>query len=225
MREPFYKLLTLLFPQRMVCHGCGLPLHKREGLLCSSCAKALSEYAFPVEGAPALPGVYVGFAASAYAYQGTAARLIKALKFQADYTAAEPLAEGMAVLYAALPQLRQAQVCTAVPVHPKRLRRRGYNQAEVLAKTFAQLTGVAVQTHVLMRRHHRHSQVGQGREERLRNINNAFVVVPDAAAQIVGKTILLIDDVYTTGATSEECAKVLVKAGANSVTVLTACRA
>lgn len=225
MMEPLTKLLTLLFPQRMVCHACGLPLHHREGLLCRACTKALGMHAYPTERAPAPPGEYVGFAASAYAYQGTAARLIKALKFQADYTAAIPLAAGMAALYTALPQLRQAQLCTAVPVHPKRLRRRGYNQAEVLAKTFAQLTGVTVQTQVLMRRHHRHSQVGQGREERLRNIENAFAVVPDAAALITGKTVLLIDDVYTTGATSEECAKVLVRAGADSVTVLTACRA
>ncbi|MDD3214344.1 MAG: phosphoribosyltransferase family protein [Eubacteriales bacterium] len=219
------KLLPMLFPQRTVCHACGAPLTAGEALLCRTCAQSLRQSAYPEKRMPAPVGECVSFAASAFAYRDAAAALVKALKFSSDRTAALPLAERMAGVYAACPALREAQLCIAVPVHPKRLRQRGYNQAEILACAFSEITGVPITGNVLLRIHHKHSQVGQGREARRLNIAGAFAVSRKGAPLIAGRQVLLIDDVLTTGATVEECARELLLAGAENVLVLTAARA
>jgi len=213
---------ALLFPQRTVCHACGVPLCAGEGLLCGACARSLAQCALLPEGAVNVPDRSVSYAVSAFAYEGAAAALVKALKFGADYTAALPLAEGMAAVYAAHPPLCGAELCAAVPVHPRRMRRRGYNQAAVLADAFAQITGIRRAPDVLTRVHHKRSQVGQGRAARRRNIAGAFAVSQPGAELIRGRKILLIDDVLTTGATAGECAETLLAAGAQAVLVLTA---
>jgi ComF family protein len=214
--------LAMLFPQRTVCHACGAPLSGGEGFLCAPCRQALLACALlPVR--LALPlRESVELAAAAFAYRSTAAALVKTLKFGADHTAALPLAEGMAGIFAEMRELRAAEVCVAVPTHARRLRRRGYNQADVLARAFSEMTGVPMLADALVRVHHRRSQIGQGREARRRNVAGAFAVNEGCAQRICGKRILLIDDVLTTGATVEECARTLVAAGAHSVAVLAA---
>ncbi|MCE5342615.1 MAG: ComF family protein [Eubacteriales bacterium] len=218
-------LLTLLFPQRVVCHACGEPLRRGEGLLCGACAAELAKDAFPLGRAQARIGECADCAMGAFRYQGTAEALMRALKFGADQTAALPLAEGMAAVYAATAELRGVELCVAVPMHGKRLRRRGYNQAEVLAEAFAQSVGLRLEKDMLTRLHHKRSQVGQGRAARRENIAGAFALCIEAAPKVRGRRILLVDDVLTTGATAEECARVLLEAGAEQVRVLTACRA
>jgi ComF family protein len=226
MSAPYLqKLLAVLFPQRTVCHICGASLTSGEGMLCEDCAKALTKNAYSPKLAPVRLNERIAFAASAYPYGGAAATLAKALKFGSDITAALPLAERMAAVYAALPPLREAEVCVAVPMHKRRLRQRGYNQAEVLAEAFARMVGLPVETDVLLRVHHKRSQIGQGRVARRRNIAGAFAVNESNVNRIAGRRGLLIDDVLTTGATAEECAAALLSAGAQAVLLLTACRA
>lgn len=223
MNWAFEKLLSLLFPQRTVCHACGAPLTAGDSLLCPSCEQSLRQCAFSKEHTPSRAGKCVSFAA--YAYRDAAASLVKALKFGSDRTAALPLAERMAGVFAASPPLQNAQLCIAVPVHPRRMRQRGYNQAEILASAFSEMTGMPVADHVLLRVHHKRSQVGQGREARRLNISGAFAVSEQGAPLVAGRRILLLDDVLTTGATVDECARVLLQAGAANVMVLTAARA
>ena len=225
MNRAWERLLSLLYPQRNLCHACGVPLVAGEGVLCASCVRMLARVALPLRRAPALLNDTVAFAASAYTYAGTASALVKRLKFNADHTAALPLAERMAALYAAFAPLRTAEFCVAVPVHPRRLRQRGYNQAQVLAGAFADMVGVPLLTDALERVHHKRSQVGQGREARRQNICGAFAVSASGREILAGRRVLLVDDVLTTGATVEECARVLREAGAAEVLVLTACRA
>ena len=105
------RLLSLLYPQRNLCHACGVPLVAGEGVLCASCVRMLARVALPLRRAPALLNDTVAFAASAYTYAGTASALVKRLKFNADHTAALPLAERMAALYAAFAPLRTAEFC------------------------------------------------------------------------------------------------------------------
>lgn len=225
MNGLYEKLLTLLFPQRTVCHACGAPLAAGDTLLCPSCVLSLQKCAYSENRAPVRMGAGVSYAASAYAYRDAAASLVKALKFNSDRTAALPLAERMAGVYAACSPLRNAQFCLAVPVHPRRQRQRGYNQAEVLASAFSEMTGLPLVDNALLRVHHKRSQVGKGREARRLNIAGAFAVSEKGLSLIVGRQVLLIDDVLTTGATVEECAKELLLAGASGVLVLTATRA
>ena len=112
---------------------------------------------------------------------------------------------------------------TAVPLHPKRLRERGYNQSALLAKVVAKKTGFKFNLGIFKRVKHSAPQVGLAKEERMENIRGAFE--PCGSWKAKDADILLIDDVITTGATVNECAKVLKKAGAGRVDVMTIARA
>jgi ComF family protein len=101
-----------------------------------------------------------------------------------------------------------------VPLHVTRLRKRGYNQSAWLAKSLAKQQGLAWDPFVLRKVSRTPVQTGLPRDQRLKNVRNSFAVDSD---QVAGKRILLVDDVYTTGATLEACARVLKKAGAKEV--------
>jgi ComF family protein len=117
--------------------------------------------------------------------------------------------------------LAEADLLVPVPLHPLRLLARRYNQAAVLANALGKLAGRRVEPDALIRKRRTPVQGQLTREERRRNVKGAFAVRPRRLAALQGKTILLIDDVLTTGATAGECARVLTKAGAASVDVLT----
>jgi ComF family protein len=114
-----------------------------------------------------------------------------------------------------------ADVIVPVPLHRFRLLARRYNQAALLAVALGKLAGKAVEPDLLLRRRRTPAQGHLNREERRRNVKGAFAVRERKLPLIAGKTVLLVDDVFTTGATVAECARVLTKAGAVSVDVLT----
>ncbi|MEA4999521.1 MAG: phosphoribosyltransferase family protein [Candidatus Limiplasma sp.] len=215
---------SLFFPQGRVCHACGAPLMGSEPLLCAACSVSLAGHTYPPYQVETVVDADFTFAAAPYRYDGAPAALVKALKFGADHTAALVLAEGMGAAYAAFAPLRQAELCVAVPVHYRRERQRGYNQALVLARAFCALTAQPSPVDAMVRLHHKHSQIGQGREARRRNTAGAFAVRSDCLRLVRGRAILLIDDVLTTGSTAEACAEALLMAGAQQVMLLTACR-
>ena len=105
-----------------------------------------------------------------------------------------------------------------VPLHPSRLRKRGFNQAEILARELGERCGLPVRTDVLYRIRRTSPQKLLGRQERLQNLKGAFGV---SAEWTPCGNVLLIDDIYTTGATLERAARVLKKAGAQKVFFLT----
>jgi ComF family protein len=110
-----------------------------------------------------------------------------------------------------------------VPLHLKRLRQRGFNQAHLLIRGWAKQDGMAFDGLTLSRSRWTEPQTALSRKERKKNIRGAFVV--KHPERIRGKKIVLVDDVYTTGSTVNECARVLIKAGAAFVDVLTLARA
>jgi ComF family protein len=112
-----------------------------------------------------------------------------------------------------------ADFLAPVPLHPKRIKNRGFNQSLLLAQTFP---GAAVAREALIRTRHTAPQVGLNPKERQDNVKGAFAVTDPA--RVKGQSVLLIDDLYTTGSTVKECAKVLRKAGARRVEVLTVAR-
>jgi ComF family protein len=109
-----------------------------------------------------------------------------------------------------------------VPLHIKRLRQRGFNQSLILAQALAKKWQIPVNFSLLKRHKFTLTQTGLNKTERKQNIKGAFEV--SDKKNIAGKNVILIDDVYTTGATINECAKILTKAGAQKVTVLTLAR-
>jgi ComF family protein len=110
-----------------------------------------------------------------------------------------------------------------VPLHVTRLRERGFNQAFLLITKWAKHEGLCFDGMSLCRRRRTDPQTGLSRQERGRNIRKAFAVRKPETIQ--GKRILLVDDVYTTGATVNACARILLEVGAATVDVLTLARA
>lgn len=113
-------------------------------------------------------------------------------------------------------------ILVSVPLHKKRKNWRGFNQAEILAKTLAKKFGVSYGD-FLIRNRETKTQVGLSRDDRKKNVKGAFSLISnrhpeqDLGSLLTGKNIMLVDDVYTSGATMAECAKVLKQAGAKSV--------
>jgi len=108
-----------------------------------------------------------------------------------------------------------------VPLHIKRLRKRGFNQALVLAKLLFPNEKRKIRHNILLRKTDTPAQAGLNGVERRKNLRNAFVI--DKASELIGKKVLILDDVFTTGSTVNECAKVLKAAGCTNVEVLTIC--
>ena len=108
-----------------------------------------------------------------------------------------------------------------VPLHPARRRERGFNQAEALARWVGRRTGIPVLDSI-ERRSYTLTQTQFDRSERMRNLRNAFTLRKNSV--VVGKNLVLLDDVLTTGSTLHECAVVLRKAGAESVRAIAVAR-
>lgn len=106
-----------------------------------------------------------------------------------------------------------------VPLHPKKLRQRGFNQAELLAQGIANGLGVGIETGSLLRTEFTQTQTQKTRTERIRNVENAFVIAQHK--QLEGKHVLLVDDVLTTGATLEACASQLIGVDGCKVSIAT----
>lgn len=120
--------------------------------------------------------------------------------------------------------LMEADLIVPVPLHPSRLRHRRYNQAAELARPVARRLN-RIYAPDLLRRIKATSQAGKGAEARWRAVRDAFAAPERAKALVAGKRIVLVDDVFTTGATLKACAQTLLKAGAASVEVCVLARA
>lgn len=107
-----------------------------------------------------------------------------------------------------------------VPLHRWRLWSRGFNQAALLARSLARDTGIDCEIDLLKRARSTPSLRGLGRRARAKAVQGVFAIRPDARARLRGKAIVLVDDVYTSGATSAACTRLLLHAGASRVTIL-----
>jgi ComF family protein len=116
----------------------------------------------------------------------------------------------------------QVDLIVPVPLHAKRLRWRGFNQSVLLARQISRSYGVAMDPFVLFRSQETPPQTQLSEEERRRNVRGVFAVNPDRPVD--GKRLLLVDDVYTSGATVNECSRTLRRAGAKEVYVVTLAR-
>jgi ComF family protein len=116
--------------------------------------------------------------------------------------------------------LREADALVPVPLHWRRLWTRRFNQSSLLAKSVAQDSGVAIAETALKRVKATAQQVGLSQAERAQNVQGAFRVPPEDRVAVTGRRLVLVDDVLTSGATSDACARALLRAGAQSVDVL-----
>jgi ComF family protein len=159
-------------------------------------------------------------------YSGVIKHAIWAFKFKKKRKLASVLGEIMADYFYNVSDLISASkidLIIPVPLHPKRQQQRGFNQSELLGQVLADALGIPQSTDALVRSVNTKAQFKLKKEERKKNIQNAFRVVD--SLQIKDKDILLIDDIITTGATLSECTRVLKESGAKRVEVLTLSRA
>ena len=217
-------LTDRLFPDGNACHLCGRGLDAA-GILCHRCLEALSRCRYsPTTAALSARRRPLSSCITAYTHRAEARELVHRLKYASDPAVAQALGEGMgAVLMPCPVRPRRIDMIVPVPLHLSRLETRGYNQALLLAQAVSRHTGVAPVQEALIRLIATDTQITRDREARLLAMQNAFAVTSPALVR--GKTILLVDDVLTTGATAMSCAATLMEAGARRVTLLTACRA
>ncbi len=157
-----------------------------------------------------------------YWYSEAAKRLILPLKHAGRTELAPWLADRMASAEAAL--IAGCDLILPVPLHRGRLFARGYNQAAMLARQLARRSGRPWSPALLRRRRATPPLGGRGRAERAALLRDAFALAPAAPARLAGRHLLLVDDVLTSGATADACARLLLDAGAASITVLAVAR-
>ena len=157
-------------------------------------------------------------ARAAVRYDDVARTLVHALKYQ-DRTDLAP-AMGRWMARAGRELLTEADVLVPVPLHWKRGWSRRYNQSGALARVIERQTGVKLSSEALRRVRPTQQQIGLSRKERASNVQGAFKVTADRQSLIHGRRVVLIDDVLTSGATVDACARALLRAKATSVDVL-----
>jgi ComF family protein len=154
-----------------------------------------------------------------YPYMSSLQQAICGLKYRNLFGLATPLA---ALAIRALPEQIDADVIVPVPLHPSRLRAREFNQSLLIADRVGRYLMRPVSTNDLIRTVATEPQTTLRRRERVRNLRHAFKI--RNAQPFSGRRVLVIDDVFTTGTTVNECAKALCSAGAAAVTALTLAR-
>ncbi len=225
--RPVHAVGALALPSR--CPGCSVPVAE-DHRFCAACWGTLHFVAPPWcagcqrpfaydRGPHALCGAclaerprHAGVRA-AVVYGPVAGRIAVRLKHGGRIALAETMARRMMRV---MPP--HAEVMIPVPLHRWRLWRRGFNQAALIADALTRRTGVAHDHHALQRRRATTLLRGLGRRERAKQVRGAFVVTRPGVVK--GRAVVLVDDVYTTGATAAACTAALLKAGARSVTIL-----
>jgi len=213
------RALDLALPSS--CAGWG----EEGSALCSECRTALDVRSI------APPGVRIGLPGELPApllqlewcapFTGTVRRAVHALKYGGERRLAEPLGRAIAARWRA--SGAGGDLIVPVPASPDRVRDRGYDQAELLARVAARDLRLPVLA-AIERTRSTTAQFDLDRGARGRNVDGAFVVVPEARARIASAWVILVDDVMTTGATLAGCASVLMGAGALGVSAVTVAR-
>ncbi|SMQ86336.1 comF family protein [Devosia lucknowensis] len=230
------QLLDQLYPP--ACIACQAPL-AASNALCPSCFAGLKQISMPlcpVLGIPfdsdigaearsaealADPPPFQA-ARAAVRYGDIAGTLVSRLKYGDRPELAQFCARLMQSAGSTLWEARP--IIVPVPLHASRLRLRRYNQSALLALELATLTGLPVDAHLVRRHRNTLQQVGLSGDGRLRNVQGAFSVHPRFMERLQGRPVVLVDDVYTTGATVKAVTRVLQRAGASEVNVLTFAR-
>lgn len=187
-----------------LCKCCGLPFdfEIEEGALCGGCSHTLPPYKT---------------ARSVFIYTPQSKDLILRFKHTDSIHNAPLFAEWMARLGDGI----KDPYCIPVPLHWSRLFTRTYNQAALLAKEISKQQNWVYAPTLLIRKRRTPSQGHLSKKERIKNMTSAFAVPQKKKQRLASKTIILVDDVFTTGATLNACAKTLLKAGVKEVHALT----
>jgi len=205
------KWLQLCFPK-----ACGVCGKVGEGYICKKCLGNLAPK-FHVrtfsKSHPFSKHFYV------FAYQNQIRTLLLSYKFREKSYLFLTFSEILIKNEKIYRNLKNYDIIVAVPISKKRKKERGYNQSALIASRLAKTMGIPYGKHVLVKKKHTLPQSALGKEERAKNVKNAYKIAN--AETIYNKKVLLVDDIFTTGNTVAECSKMLKIAGAKTVNVLT----
>lgn len=215
-------LISLFFPR--TCAGCSHSLFRDEQVLCMKCLFHLPSTGFEQDPenvvARAFWGrVELGFALAGFAFRkgNLIQKLVHRLKYRGDQALGEYLGRLLAGKLGKMEDIGSIDFIVPVPLHPKKLRKRGYNQSECLARGLSEVLKIPMDTRILRRTSWTGTQTKRGRYARWENVSSVFQISPSSVLE--GKRVLLVDDVITTGATLEAAAACLLQGGAASVSV------
>jgi len=208
-------MLDLFFPKH--CLGCG----KEGRYFCPQCQEGIKSLSFQI------PPVI-----SFFPYSGLVKKAVIKLKYGFITDLADELIELMLKTidqekeFFWLKKLGQKReiILIPLPLHSRRFRWRGFNQSELLGQKLTETLGWGLETQLLVRQKNTQPQVGLRGEGRRENIKDSFILTQKTTTSLKRKTIILFDDVWTTGSTLKEAQKVLKKAGFKKVFGLTICR-
>lgn len=200
----------------MICSDCLSRLPEQSSLICDCCGRALGQSGHRESRrlcqACAAESPAVAQARAPFLYDEPLSGIIHRLKYDGHFALTRVLGELMAERWPVWAE--PVDVLAPVPLHARRQRQRGFNQAELLARRLGKLIGLPVVTHSIRRERHTQPQVRLNPDERAANVAGAFAATGD---ELLDRHVLLIDDVYTTGATMNATAEVVLAAGARRV--------
>lgn len=213
LKEMAEGLSHLIYPR--LCEGCSKPLLAEEEVLCLNCnvyhlPRTAYHHIADNETAMRFAGRVQVEKATSFAYftpEGLLQHLLHRLKYDGKQYIGTYLGKQLAYDLVQIDWQHGIDAIVPVPLHPDKEAARGYNQSQLLAEGMAEVWGIPMWNDVLQRVKNTESQTQKTREERIENMQDAFVAAK--TEKIQGKHLLLIDDVLTTGATLEACATAL----------------
>lgn len=228
-----YNLIDIIFPPR--CILCS-ELVARQGDLCTECWNNIDFITDPLCDCCGIPFEYkvegevlcgecilnrpvYNKSRTVFDYNDNSRKLITRFKYADKIHACNSFAKWMQRAGSEI--IKNSDLIVPVPLHRIRLFTRRYNQSALLAGALGKLCGLPVYQRMLVRRKYTTPQAGLTRTQRIKNVRYAFAVNKKLSHMLNGKNVILVDDVITTGATIDACAKTLLKGGAASVNVLT----
>ena len=206
------SVITLFFPK--LCHACNTVLKDNEIDICVGCRHELPVTNYHFERPEIVKKIFYGRvqleAATALFYfhkKGRVQQLLHHLKYQGDEDIGRVFGNWLGAELQESPYYESIDVVIPVPIHLKKLKQRGYNQATLFAQQIAKVLNVSYVDDVLLKSINTKSQVFQSREARFQSVSHSFYA--QNLNTVDNKHILLVDDIITTGATIEACALVL----------------
>ena len=214
MKKIINNILELIYPP--VCGFCG---NICSNYICTKCHAKIKKYEIKNKENYKTKNMYFNELFSIFKYEEDIRKLILKYKFQNKAYLYKTFSKIILNNKKICGNLKKYDIIIPVPIHKKRKNQRGYNQTELIAKEISKSLNIKMENNVLIKNINTKAQSELSKKERKDNIKGAFKV--QNLRKIENKNILIIDDIYTTGSTANQCSKTLKLAGAKNIGILT----